>query len=234
MKLLLVMGNDDTFNSVSLHAKALGFELIRYNHIVKAMDNIDEIDPSALIISAKDFPRHWKVMTQFVRYERAKESFPIIILKGANFPTEETSKTSFLEIGGLITEPLDNPEEIENLRGILNSCTQSAEKPGGRLLHAEQLGKFGFVFNTPQDNILVTGTVKDISKDGLSFLPDNGSLMRTITLYKELKECSLRAGDSFFSPVCRLSGTDQIVSLEFISFPEGEREAFAGYLESVS
>jgi hypothetical protein len=233
MKLLLVMANDDTFNSVSHCVKAPGIELIRYNHVLKAMDNVDEIDPAILIISAKDFPKHWKVMVQFVRYERANNTCPIIILKGEKFPTEEASKAAVLEVDGLFTEPLENTEEIVKLREILNNCAPGSEKRHDHSLSAEQLQKFGFVFNTPQDNILVTGTVKGLSKEGLSFLPDNGSLMRTITLHKELEECSLRAGDAFYSPVCRLTGTDQIVTLEFVSFPEGEREAFVGYLETL-
>jgi hypothetical protein len=75
-----------------LYVKPLGFELIRYHHVLKAMDNIDETDPSGIIISARDFPRHWKTMVQFVRSERPKDACPIIILKGENFPLEETSK----------------------------------------------------------------------------------------------------------------------------------------------
>ena len=67
MKLLLVLSSDETYNHISHFVKPLGFELIRYNHILKAMDNIDEIEPAAIIISARDFPRHWKIMVQFVR-----------------------------------------------------------------------------------------------------------------------------------------------------------------------
>src|SRR5215510_14896558 len=100
MKLLLVLGSDSTYNHISLCVRPLGFELIRYYHVLKPMDNIDEIDPHGFIISAVDFPRHWKSMVQFIRNERPKETCPIIILKGNNFPVDDISKASFLGVSG--------------------------------------------------------------------------------------------------------------------------------------
>jgi hypothetical protein len=226
MKLLLVLGNDDTCNSISLCVKPLGFELIRYNHVLKAMDNIEEIDPAALVISAKDFPRHWKIMVQFVRCDRPEDTCPIIILKGANLSTEEASKAEFLGVC-LVAEALDSQEETGRLLGILSRSPKNEK----RLTRARQLEKTGFVFITP-DNVLVTGTVKDLSKEGLSFMPDR-PLVNSIAPSMELRECSLRAGDSFLSPICRLSKTGDFFSLEFVSFPEGEQELLAKYMESL-
>jgi hypothetical protein len=67
MKLLLVLGSDETGNLISSYVEPLGFNLIRYRHVIKAMDNVDEIDPTGIIISARDFPRHWKVLVQIGR-----------------------------------------------------------------------------------------------------------------------------------------------------------------------
>ena len=233
MKLLLVLGSDETYNFISLYVKPLGFELIRYGHVLKAMDNIDEIDPAAIIISARDFPRHWKIMVQFIRSERAKETCPIILLKGENFSIEEASKASFLGVSGLITEAFDNPSEISRLQDILGRYMPVDEKRRNHRLYTESWQRFGFVFVHPIDSILVTGEVKNISVGGISFLPDNPSLMREITLNMELPECSLRAGKSILSPQCRLTRTGRIVSMEFIFFPKGERETLAAYIESL-
>ena len=233
MKLLLVLGSDDTYNLMTLYVKPLGFELIRYNQVLKAIDNIDEIDPSAIIISARDFPRHWKTMVQFVRSERSKEVCPIILLRGDNFPQEEIHKASFLGVSGIVTEALENHSEIDRLQGILSRYLPVAEKRRSKRFHAETWQKFSFVFNRPEDNVLIPGEVKTISTGGLSMLPDNPVLMRNIFMDMQLNDCSLRAGDSFLSPVCRIARTGRIVSLQFLSFPAGELEILKTYLESL-
>jgi DNA-binding response OmpR family regulator len=233
MKLLLVLGSDDTYNHISSFVKPLGFELIRYSQILKAMDNVDEIDPSAIVISARDFPRHWKTMVQFVRNERSKEACPIIILKWDKFPVEEASKASFLGVSGIVTEALDNPEEVSRLQGILRRYMPIEEKRRTNRFHTEPWQHFGFVFARPSDNALVTGEVKNISIGGLSFLPDIPAMMKDLKLHTELKECSLRAGDSFFSPVCRIARTGRSVSMEFLSFTGKDQKTLTKYIESL-
>ena len=233
MKLLLVLGSDDTHNLLSIYVKPLGLELIRYNHILKAMDNIDEVDPSALIISARDFPRHWKTMVQFVRSERSKEVCPIVILTGDGFNMEEASKASFIGVSGLVNENLDNPKEIDRLQGILGRYIPVEEKRRSRRIYTEPWQRFGFIFARPWDKALVTGEVKNISIGGLSFLPDNASLMKDMRLHMELEECSLRAGPNILSPSCRLTRTGRMIGIEFISFPGEEQETLIKYIESL-
>ena len=233
MKLLLVLDSDDTYNQISSFVKPLGFDIIRYNHVLKAMDNIDEIDPLAIIISAIDFPKHWKTMVQFVRTDRSKDVCPIILLKGENFPMEEASKASYLGVSGIVTETLDDPAEIGRLQGILGRYLPVEEKRRTNRLYAESWQRFGFAFCRPQDKTLVTGEVKDISIGGLSFLPDNASLMKDISLNAELEECSLRVGDSMLSPVCRIARTGRIVSMEFVSLPKEERDTLTKYIVSL-
>jgi hypothetical protein len=233
MKLLVVLGSDDTSNLISLYIRPLGFEMIRYFNVLKAMDNIDETDPSAIIISARDFPRHWKTMVQFVRSERPKDLCPIILLKGDNFPLEETSKAFYLGVSGIIDETLNNAAEIDRLQGILSRYIPVDEKRKARRYQAQKWQRFNFIFASPRDKTIITGEVKTISIGGLSFYPDHSALMKDIRLNAELAECSLRAGDNILSPFCRLARTGRIVSLEFISFPGREEEILENYLENL-
>ena len=233
MKLLLVLGSDETHALISLCVKPLGFELIRYNHVLKAMDNMDEIDPSAIVISARDFPRHWKTMVQFTRSERSKDVCPIILLKGKNFSVEEASKAFYLGVSGIVTEALDNPKEIDRLQGILSRYVPVEEKRRSHRFKAETWMKFGFVFTHPQDNILVTGEVKDVSSRGLSFQPDDPSLLKELSLSMELRECSYRAGDAILSPICRLTRTGPSISMEILFLPEEEQEILEKYIEKL-
>jgi hypothetical protein len=233
MKLLLIMDSDESYNLISLYVKPLGFELIRYRHAVKAMDNIDEIDPSAIIISARDFPRHWKTIVQFFRSERPGDECPIIILTGEDFSVEERSKASFLGVSGTIIDTLDSPAEIERFHEIISRYLPVKEKRRSQRFHVETFHRLGFVFSRPPDNVLVTGEIKDISSGGLSFQLDNTELIKNIRLNTELKDCSLRVGDAFLSPVCRFARTGRIISMEFLSFPEGEEATLNMYLDGL-
>jgi len=233
MKLLLVLDSDESYNLISLYVKPLGFELIRYRHAVKAMDNIDEVDPRAIVISARDFPRHWKTMVQFFRSERTREECPVIILIGEDFTVEERTKASFLGVSGTILEDLHNPVEIERFHGLISRYLPVEEKRRSRRFHVEAYHKFGFVFARPSDNVLVTGEVKDISCGGLSLRLDNATLIKDMRLNEELKDCSLRVGEAFLDPVCRFARTGRIISMEFISFPEGEDTALSIYLDDL-
>jgi hypothetical protein len=233
MKLLLVLGSDETYHLLALRVRPLGFELIRYHNVLKAMDNIDETDPQGIIISARDFPRHWKTMVQFVRSERAKDVCPIVLLKGENFPLEETAQAFYLGVNGLAMEALDNFNEVDRLQNILGRYIPVEEKRRNRRFHAEIWNRFGFVFVNPKDGTLITGEVKTLSSGGLSFFPDHSALMKDIILDMKLEECSLRIGDKILSPVCRLSRTGRIVSLEFLSFPGEEAKMLESYLEAL-
>lgn len=233
MKLLLVLGTEEIHHLISFYVKPIGFEIIHYSSVLKAMDNIDEIDPQAIIISARDFPRHWKTLVQFIRSERSREACPIILLKGKIFPQEESHKASFLGVSGVINEALENSAEIDKLQEILSRYLPVMEKRKNRRFHIMPGAILAFVFISPVDNVLVTGEIKSISKGGLSFLPDDPSLLKQISLNMEMGECSLRAGDSILSPVCRLARTGRVVSIEFISFPEKEKETLDVYIDNL-
>jgi hypothetical protein len=229
----LVLGSDDSYDIFTQYIKPLGFELIRYRHVLKAMDNIDEVDPAGIIISARDFPRHWKILVQFVRNQRSKESCPIIILKGDAFPLEETSKAFFLGVNGIVIESLDNTAEIDRLQTILGRFIAVNEKRKARRYHAAPWNHIGFLIANPSDKKIIPGAVKTISSSGISFSPVNSAMMKEIYLDTELNECSLRVGNSVLSPVCRLVRTGRTVSLGFVSFPDGEEKILKSYLETL-
>jgi hypothetical protein len=230
MKLLLVVGSDDTYNLISLYIKPLGFELIRYRHVIKAMDNVDEVDPAGIIISANDFPRHWKALVQFVRADRPKEVCPVIVLKGQDFPLEESSQAFFIGVSGLVDETLGNAD-LERLQTIISRYIPVEDRRRAQRFFVEDRKSFGFLTSNPLDKTLIPGDIKTVSFTGFSFLPVYSALVKDITLFMELPDCSLRVGDRILSPVCRLVRTGRIIAMEFVSFPPGEQDYLKKYLE---
>jgi len=232
MKLLLVLGSDDNYDAIIHTLAPLNLELIRYRHVLKAMDNIDEIDPSAIIISARDFPRHWKVMVQFTRTERSKEACPIIILKGESFSAEETSKAFFMGVNTVVNDALERDEEIYRIKTILGSQASSPEQTPQ--FCAEPWHRIGLLIGDLSDKSFIVGEVKTISSNGLSFIPEQPPAKTVdfdITVNKELRECSLRVGDAILSPVCRITGTGKTITMDFVSFPGDEQRTLERCLQ---
>jgi hypothetical protein len=230
MKLLAVLGSDDGWDQITYALKSLGFDIIRYHHVLKAMDNIDEIDPAAVIISAQDFPRHWKTLIQFIRNERPKATCPVIILSGPLFSDAEVSRALYLGANGVLKK---GAVEEKQLRGILSRCFPAREKRKNRRYSPDREKRVNFIFAHPRDGVIITGEVKNISRGGISFCPDHFALVGDIPFDKKLSACSLRVGKAILSPVCKLSRIGPTITLEFISFPKQEQALFEASLEGL-
>jgi DNA-binding response OmpR family regulator len=232
MNLLAILGSDDTLGLIVETMEPLGFSLIRYRHVPKAMDNIDEINPSTIIISARDFPRHWKTLTQFVRYSRPKPDCPIIILAGPNFSLDDASQAFYLGADGIVSEDL-RPSEIGQLRRLLSRHLHLEDKQKNAPRHVEGSGEMGVCVVNPVDRSLVTGPVKTLSASEISFQPDPAAAGNTLEEGMELSECSIRIGNDFITPICRVARTAPDLSVEFIFFPGVDRMLLDNYLEKL-
>jgi hypothetical protein len=234
MKLLLVMGSDNTYDTVVEFLKFSGFEFIRYRHVQKAMDNIEEIDPAGIIISATDFPRHWKTMVSFVRSVRSRNSCPIVILKEDTFPEEEANKALTLKVNCFDQDSLNNPSETEKIRALFTSQKLAGNGQKVNQNHKEPPNCFAFVFSKPADEKMITGTVKAASFTGLSFEPSHPVLTENLEPGTKLPNCSFRAGTEILSPSCILRKNGNVIGLDFISFPQGEKEKLDNYLKRLT
>jgi hypothetical protein len=79
MKLLAVLSDEERIAALKSELDGLGAELLCYSSVPKAMDNIDEIRPEAVIISAEEFPL---VCNVFSAFAAAQENPPRVILDG--------------------------------------------------------------------------------------------------------------------------------------------------------
>ena len=230
---MLVLASDESMNLISQNMKPLGFEIIRYRHVLKAMDNIDEVDPSGIIISAKDFPRHWKVLVSFVRYERLKEQCPIIILKENDFPLEEASKAFFIGVSGIVAEDMSRPSEVDRLQSILGRYMQLEDKRRAKRYRVESWVPIGFCITNPGTRAINTATVKTISSTGISFDPDDLRQVENLLEEEEIPECSLKIGKDIITPICRVIRKEPSFSMEFIFLSGEEQIMLENFLETI-
>ena len=67
MKALVISDRQEITHFVNPLLLNKSFDLIHYKSILKALDNIEEIQPDIIILSADEFPRHWKTLVGFVQ-----------------------------------------------------------------------------------------------------------------------------------------------------------------------
>ncbi len=68
MKAILISEMLESSQELKPFLKGYDFDLIHYRTPLKAMDNLEEISPDAIIINTIDFPRHWKVLSLISTY----------------------------------------------------------------------------------------------------------------------------------------------------------------------
>ncbi len=197
MKALIIAEADETGREFSDVLEPAGFNVIHYRSPVKAMDNMEEIAPELIILSAEDFPRHWKTVTQFVHAQRIKAV--VVLLKGALFTELDGEKAAYLGVQAVIDDNLERTEKEKQLDALLERCGLKAAPPQQETPVPE---KVEFLFTHPQTGTIVTGRVEYAGKTRLVFCPDCPEVSDTLSEGTVLENTTLKKGETISSPLC--------------------------------
>jgi hypothetical protein len=232
MKAMLVMASDKVADLSSYYLRPLGFDIIRYRNPVKAMDNVDEVEPDAIIVSAEDFPRHWKPFIQMIRMNHPKEKCIFLLLKGDRFPFDEAAKAVFLGVNGVVHENLKDKAELSRFQQVLKRYLALDDMRAAERFVPSIYDRLDFTFAHPETFAIVTGKIESISTRGISFRPDSHESVDGLTPGMDLPDCSIRIGEDIRSFACKLSRNGPVIALEFSGASEADRELISRYLAS--
>ncbi len=230
MKVLLISERQDLRGQLNLHFKPLGLAVIQYWNPIKAMDNLDEIDPDVVIFSARDFPRHWKPFLTFLRNHRTRYATVFILLRPPDFPFEEASKAQHLGVNSLADDGLTNPADVNRLRDVIMRYKEVRDQRRSRRYVPQPEDRIEFVFSHPQTLQFVTGSVEDISALGLRFTPHREHLIEGVDTDLLISHCSLRLGDTILNLPCKVVRNDGKLSVSFDSLDRDLQESIEWYL----
>jgi DNA-binding response OmpR family regulator len=233
MKMLLVASGDEHANVLAYHLKPLGFELERLGDPVRALSDLDEIDPQAILFDAGDFPRHWKALLRLCREKRSKEEliFVLIAPKGG-FDLEEAAKAVHLGVNGIIGGKLADKQELYRLEELVRRYRSVRDKRNFTRLVAAEEDTLGFAFTHPQRMTLVLGRIREISIQGASFHPGRASVVSDLPVGFEIPSCSLKIGDEVISVTCRLTRNREELGFQFTAFEEGGHHKLLKFIQS--
>ena len=224
MKVLLISDLPRSTDDLESLFSEYEFALIHYRSPLKALDNIEEISPDIVIINARDFPRHWKPITQHIRWNTSKEDILVIILTPPDFPADDADKAMFLGVQGVITL-----KENINFKGILDELRMIFNRYNYK--HIKNLSKnVQFLFTNPITETIVTGTVKNLTEEGIVFLPDMPANTDNLTADMILDQCSLKIENRSIVPNCKIVSNSSVMNLDFADLSDDDKKIITDFL----
>ncbi|UTC63318.1 hypothetical protein E4O00_08025 [Treponema sp. OMZ 788] len=224
MKALLISDLPRSTDDLQPLFSEYGFELIHYRSPLKALDNIEEISPNMVIINSRDFPRHWKPITQHIRWDTSREEMLVILLTPPDFSADEADKAMFLGVQGII-----NIKENDEFKDILEELRVIFDRYNYK--HIKNLSKsVQFLFTNPINETIITGTVKNLTENDLVFLPDMPANVGNLNVDMILDQCSLKIEHNFIVPNCKILSTDSVLNLKFVDLSDEDRQTIADFL----
>ncbi len=224
MKALLISDLPRSTDDLESLFSEYEFALIHYRSPLKALDNIEEISPDIVVINARDFPRHWKPITQHMRWKTSKEDILVIILTQPDFPEDDADKAMFLGVQGVITL-----KENINFKGILDELRMIFNRYNYK--HIKNLSKnVQFLFTNPITETIVTGTVKNLTEEGIVFLPDMPANTDNLTADMILDQCSLKIENRSIVPNCKIVSNSSVMNLDFADLSDDDKKIITDFL----
>lgn len=124
MKALLISESDEILNSYAAFFKEAGYDTVCYRWLLKAMDNLEEIEPQLVFIDGFGYPRHWKTLVQYIK--TSFKNAPLVLL-AADLSDEETKKADCLDVH-CIRGSIDDEQTRRNILSLLHP-EQEPEAP---------------------------------------------------------------------------------------------------------
>ena len=233
VKVLLVIEQDTTKDQILRHLAPRGFDFIHYRNPIKAIDNIEEIKPDLVIFSAVDFPRHWKPFIIVQRSFFTKNESVFILLKGDHFPAEESTKASTLEVNGIVSDNLEDPDVLGQLEDIFSRNNVIDDKRISRRYLSTVTRDLEFIFTHPLSTSLITGEITDISLGGISFLPEAPHITQDIREGTLLTNCTLRLKETFNTISVTVIRNNNFLSLGFHNLDQDLKDELMEYFHEI-
>lgn len=131
MKALIISDDNEVIETLESFLSKNNIETIVYNWFIKALDNIEEIRPDLLIINGEEYPRHWKILSQFAKSNLIGKKIPVFVYTAMSLNEDDENKIKTLKntilISSLKTELLNKLTEKYDLSDIEDIVTDAIE-----------------------------------------------------------------------------------------------------------
>lgn len=190
----LIISNDEQFTkTIDTFFTRKGYSTIIYKWLIKAMDNLEEIKPDILIMSADEYPRHWKSLVQFMESGIAGKEYKIYLYKKEQVQDEEELKIQKLNIAKVF----DNLDSI-TLNTTFADCfakKQQAEPIENTKTQSDN--ENSLIITNPGTHNFVYGKYSFINEKALNFSTNDEFYLPKINEY--IEKLSYRFNNKLYS-----------------------------------
>ena len=142
MKALVISDRPEIIDFVTPLLKEKSFDLIHYRWIIKALDNIEEIQPDVIVLSAGEYPRHWKTLAGFVQSGIGGNDVKLYLYETTPLSEEDLKKSKELGVYSF-TEAFASCENVEDsftdVDAAYNDADGALKLCKGRLYKSDSL-----------------------------------------------------------------------------------------------
>ena len=179
MKVLLIADDENSIEKINSKLNENGFDTITYRWLLKSLDNVEEISPDVIIVSASSYPRHWKTLVQFVQTGFSGKVPKVILYLEKPLDDDDVKKSEALNIAGIIQNSDEN-------------CLDELIK----IISDKQSKTYSLIFTNPKSGAFITGTILNYENDIISFEPDCPSQISVINEDQEITQATLKSNNS--------------------------------------
>jgi len=193
MKTLIISDDAQFTKTIDSFFTRKGHSTIIYKWLIKAMDNLEEIKPDILIISADEYPRHWKSLVQFMKRGITGKEHKIYLYKKEKIEGEEELKIQKLNIAKVF----DNLDSI-TLNTTFAECfpkTQQAENIENKETTSET--ENSLIITNPGTHNFVYGKYSFINEKAIKFSTNDEFYLPKINEY--IEKLSYRFNNKLYS-----------------------------------
>jgi DNA-binding response OmpR family regulator len=206
-------------------------DVIHYDNPIKAMDNVEEIQPEIVLFSATDFPRHWKPFVMYLRNAYTRHEVIFVLLISDEFPSDEAAKAEHLDVNAVLDEDLTSVQTLERIRGIITRYHQNIDvRKNIRYLPGRD-DDIECGFTNPYTFRFVYGTVVDISAGGLRFRPQDPEILQELDPDTVLTMSSLRLGEEMVPIRLRIIRIYESIACEFLDVSVDTEKLITDYIQ---
>jgi hypothetical protein len=221
MKALLIADNELAIENISTVVKAAGYDIIVYRWLLKALDNIEEIAPHLIIVSANDYPRHWKTLVQFVKSGICEQIPQIILYTDSNFSQEEKNKANTLGVRGFFDSVdvagLDDLRKILRYQNDIYSGNLGVQPDD--IFNTTKHTSPVLIFTHPLSGYLITGSVIKMNGDEIIFKPDRNEFLTELHTPLLIPDVTLKNGSTVYHVTAKIekkSGTEIYIQVQSV------------------
>ena len=149
MKAVIIAESENIIEEFSQYYKENGYDIIIYRWLMKAMDNIEEIDPDLIFINAEEYPRHWKVLCQYVA--GLNKNPKIVLYSSSVLNDEDKNKAKILNIDSVI----NSSEDLQEICTLEELCPTTTESEQEIETKSELISEITPEIDVEQDNEIV-------------------------------------------------------------------------------